>query len=153
MFGTYNDKICASDEHMRHIALSIAVRGIQLGFFLYWLQFIYTAVYFHCQSSCPCHLYLCAQTRPDPHILLTASVNVLYPGCVCAVACAMSLTCAQNQLVLGWWSSWVWENDNGVIEEAGWMRGRQLNAAFTEQSVDKMKSKTWAKVVLCSRRQ
>lgn len=153
MFGTYNEKICASDEHMRHIVLSVAVRGIQLEFFLYWLQSIYTAVYFHCQSSCPCHLYLCAQTRPDPHILLTASVNVLYPGCVCAVACAMSLTCAQNQLVLGWWSSWVWENDNGVIEEAGWMRGRQLNAAFTEQSVDKMKSKTWAKVVLCSRRQ
>lgn len=134
LFGTDNSSFSARGWHKAYgVVLSGAVRKIQLGLFPYWLLFIYTVACFNSQCPCPCQLHLCAQTCPDPHILRTACVNASFSDlcvCVCVAVCATFLTCAQNQLVLGRWSSWPWENDNGVIEEAGWMRGQTAQCSF-----------------------
>lgn len=119
LFGTDNGNIFTRGEHKAYgVVLSVAVGEIQLAFFPCWLLFIYTLMCFNSQCVCPCQLHLCAQTRPDPHVLQPVCTDVR----MCIAVCATSLTRAQNQLVLGWWSSLPWENDNGVIEEAGWMR-------------------------------
>lgn len=123
LFGKDKANVSASGWRKAYgVVVSVAAREIHLVFFPCWLLFIYTVVCFNSQCSCPCQLHLCAQTCPDPYVLWPACMNVRV--CVCVAVCATSLTCAQNQLVLGWWSSWPWENDNGVIEEAGWMRGQ-----------------------------